>query len=318
LTSSPSDIDYLLGLEIDGESVFDHKVGQRGIKYNFRCRTGSNVTFFISLDYQGNATYRYPRVSLGSVPISFPTHVWDASATIKGFTLFDLSSEKDLKQATKAMIKSLWADPTQDGFEMLLRLPPKSVLKVDAITVERRTTHRWNSEQSKNIFLQVAENQVLKITPSVLDPNILVAKSAPHEDMVKQGRYWWRASIISPAIDDILKARGKNAAESDTLNGQFDAADLFGEDYKCINPSADLSAIGTRIGHSGIGAMFRLAKTVVEKIDGIGYFNNAHKATTVKRNADPESGKDRDQDWTKTALVKWNPKPVTEQQKNKW
>lgn len=329
LTASPSDIDYLIGLKVDQRSLFEQTVFHRGIKYNFHCRTISNTRFIISLDHKGTPEFRYPRVQLGSVSMSFPAQVWDASAVVQGFPRFYPDAEDGLEEAASEMIKSLWIDPKSKQIQMLLRPPPQTIMKIDAVFVERRTSHRWISDQSEKIFLKVTETQALDIIPSVLNPDVLVAKSAPHEEMVKQGKYWWQASITSPAIEEVLKQnfQAKNDIKPGTPSDSWKVADLFGADYKLIAPTAQLTAVGAKIGHSGIGAMFRLAKLIVPNIDAIGFFNKG-PAAYVKRNTEVAStitsGEARSciiaqgQDWKNTALVKWNPTPEVQRRKHKW
>lgn len=329
LTASPSDIDYLIGLKVDQRSLFEQNVFHRGIKYNFHCRTSSNTRFIISLGHQGTPEFRYPRVQLGSVSMSFPAQVWDASAVVQGFPRFYPDAEDGLEDAIGEMIKSLWIDPKSKHIQMLLRLPPQTIMKIDAVFVDRRTSHRWISDQSEKIFLKVTETQALDMIPSVLDSDFLVVKSAPHEEMVKQGKYWWQASITSPAIEEVLKQnfQAKNDIKPGTPSDSWKVADLFGADYKLIAPTADLSAVGAKISHSGIGAMFRLAKVIVPNIDAIGFFNKG-PAAYVKRNTEVDStvasGEARSctvaqgQDLKNNVLVKWNPTPEVQRRKHKW
>ena len=328
LTSSPADIDYLIGLKINEKPLFDQHVNLRSIKYEFHCRASPNKIFIISVDQERNITLRHPRVHLGAVSMSFPAQVWDACAVMQGSTNFNLKSVPGLENALREMIGSIWIDPERDGFQMLLRPPSTEIMTISAVFVERRTSHRWISEQSKRIYLKVTETQIPNMTPSIVDPKILVVKSAPHEEMIKHGKRWWQASITSAEVEQTLRENMK--IRPGTRNDAWNAADLFGEDIKLINPATELSALGSSVGHSGIGAMFRLARIVVENVDAIGFFNNGPAAHVTKNTTDrgvsagaisggARSGSiAKSQDLRNMALVKWNPSAELKRKKGKW
>jgi hypothetical protein len=326
LTSSPADIDYLVGMKIKDKPLFDQKVSFRGIRYEFDCTDHLAKAFTISVDPHKNTTIRRPRINLGSVSMSFPAQVWDASAVIHGFAGFSLKPDSKLGIAVKKMVDSIWIDPESQTFQMLLRPPPGEILKINAIVVERRTSHRWMSEQSKQIYLKVTETQVPSLTRSVLDSDILVATSASHEEMIKHGKKWWQASITSVEVENALKP--KKPIKLGTCNDLWDASDLLGADIRLLDPTAELSTLGTTIGQSGIGAMFRLAKIVVEEIDAIGSSNQGpayrirnttdRGASTNIISAGARSGTvAQSQDWN-MALVKLTPPPEMRQKKRKW
>ncbi|KAJ5367156.1 hypothetical protein N7541_001097 [Penicillium brevicompactum] len=324
LTSTPSDIDYLIALEIDGKPVFEQFADQRGIRYILQCRTSSGQAFIISIDHRGTTTTRYGRVELGSVSISFPDRVWDASAAIQGYTHFFPDQVEGLQEAVEKLANSLWLDPGSERIQMLLRIPDKGVMTLQGIVVERRTNHRWISDQSKNVYLKVTETQVLAITPSVLDPNVLVARADPHEEMVKLGKYWWQASVMNPMIEKVLQKtyEPKPNVKPGTPTESWNVIDLLGSEAQVLYPEIKLSPLGARIGQSGIPAMFRLARILVQNIDAIGYYNKGPTAY-LKRNTsalgESKTGSVLpSRDLKNAAVAKWIPSAEIMRKKHKW
>ncbi|CAG8927086.1 unnamed protein product [Penicillium salamii] len=323
LTTSPSDIDYLVALKVDQKPMFEQKATYAGIRYHFHCHTRSGLDFVIYFDRQGNIFSRYAPVPLGNVSMSFPAQVWDASASIKGSTYFYLQNEPGLKEAVDKMKDSLWVDPKSEQLQMLIRPPPEEIMTIDKVVMERRASHRWLSQRNKDIFLRVTESQVLEMTPSILDPKVLVIKSIPYEEMVRQCKYWWSASIHNPVIDKALKENfnpGSQAPGESTKT--WTPTDLLGADAKLFDPFIELHPLGQRIGHFGIIPMFELAKIVVQNIDAIGYHNRG-PASHLKQDPDfwgkgKMKGAPKTDVARHTELVRWKPPEKVAVKKHKW
>lgn len=324
LTSSPVDIDYLIDLEVNQSRLFDQKYSHRGVKYEFWCRVGPNRTIVISVNEYGHAMIRYPEVSLGTVHLSFPSQVWDAAARVQGFIEYITGADPELDEAARTMAKSIRIEPNNKKLRMLVRLPPASKIKIEKVFMERWSRHPYRSEKSKDLFLQISETQELLATPSILDPGIMVFQNAPLEKMVKDGKQWWQASIISSKVDDIMKSN--SFLEPGDRNESWCATDLLGADITNVVPSTanqELSTLGAEVGHSGIGAMFQLARTVVQKIDAVGYWNRGPASLDRCTN----TSNDRSQGGTGTVkessnylgkqLVPWAP-PAGVKEKHKW
>ncbi|KAJ5857919.1 hypothetical protein N7455_008813 [Penicillium solitum] len=324
LTSSPVDIDYLIDLETNQSRLFDQKYSHRGVKYEFWCRVGPNRTIVISVNEYGHAMIRYPEVSLGTVHLSFPSQVWDAAARVQGFIEYITGADPELDEAARTMAKSIRVEPNNKHLRMLVRLPPASKIKIEKVFMERWSRHPYRSERSKDLFLQISETQELLATPSILDPGIMVLQNAPLEKMVKGGKQWWQASIVSSKVDDIMKSN--SFLEPGDRNESWCATDLLGADITNIVPSTanqELSTLGAEVGHSGIGAMFQLAKTVVQKIDAVGYWNRGPASLDRRTN----TSNDRSQGGTGTVkdssaylgkqLMPWAP-PAGIKEKHKW
>ncbi|CAI7590508.1 unnamed protein product [Penicillium glandicola] len=285
LTSSPTDINYIIDLEVNQSRLFDQRYSHRGVKYEFWCRVGPNRTIVISVNEYGHAMIRYPEVSLGTVHLSFPSQVWDAAASVQGFIEYITGADPELDEAARMIAKSIRIEPNNKHLRMLVRLPPASKIRIEKAFMERWSRHPYRSERSKDLFLQISETQELLPTASVLDPAVVVFQNAPLEKMVKDGKQWWQASIVSSKVDDIMKSN--SFVEPGERNESWCATDLLGSDITHIVPSTadqELSILGAEVGHSGIGAMFQLAKTVVQKIDAVGYWNRGPASIDQRTN----------------------------------
>ncbi|KAJ6186471.1 hypothetical protein N7519_007772 [Penicillium mononematosum] len=324
LTSSPADIDFLVDLEVNQSRLFDQKYSHRGVKYEFWCRVGPNRTIVVSVNEYGDAMIRYPEVSLGTVHLSFPSQVWDAAARVRGFIEYNTGADPELEEAARMMAKSIQIEPNNKHLRMLVRVPPVSKIKVDKVFMERWSRHSYLSQKSKDIFLQISETQELLATPSVLDQGIMVLQNVPLEKLVKDGNQWWQASIVSSKVDDIMKSN--SFLQPGDRNESWCATDLLGADVANVVPSTadqELSTLGAEVGHSGIGAMFQLAKTVVQKIDAVGYYNRGPASLDKRTN----TSNDRSQGGSGTVkesstylgkqMVPWVPQTGTKE-KHKW
>ena len=145
--------------------------------------------------------------------------------------------------------------------------------------------------ETQDIFLQITEVQDLLIGSSTSDSQALRARCAPLLEMNKKDRQWYEVFLISPAIEAILKANAN--VEIGERTDDWRSPDLLGKDAMLssdndIPPSElgdsgngdtsmalspPLSPVATAIGKAGLGELLALTKTVVEKIDGIGFFN---------------------------------------------
>ncbi|KAI2709250.1 hypothetical protein CBS147332_6309 [Penicillium roqueforti] len=323
LTTSPADIDYLIDLEVNQSRLFDRKYSHRGVKYEFWCRVGPNRTIVISVNEYGHAMIRYPEVSLGTVHLSCPSQVWDAAARVHGYIEYITGADPELDEAARMMAKSIRVEPNNKHLRMLVRAPPASKIRIEKVFMERWSRHPYRSKKSKGLFLQISESQELFATPSVLDPSIMVLQNASLEKMVKDGKQWWQASIVSSKVDDIMKSN--SFLEPGDRNESWCATDLLGADVRRVLPSdanQKLSTLGGEVGHSGIGAMLQLAKTVVQKIDAVGYWNRGpasldKRANTSTGRSQGGTGMVKASSTLGKQMVPWN-QPTELKGKHKW
>ncbi|PLN82738.1 hypothetical protein BDW42DRAFT_200279 [Aspergillus taichungensis] len=128
----------------------------------------------------------------------------------------------------------------------------------------------------QDVFLQVTEVQDLLIGVSSSCKQALRARCTSLPDMLKNGRMWYEASLVSPAIDELLRQNAN--IEIGEATEDWRGVDLFGRDVTLFeNRSSGFteapSPVSVAIGTAGIGDLLRIVKTVVEKIDGVGYWN---------------------------------------------
>ncbi|XHG03342.1 hypothetical protein AWENTII_006653 [Aspergillus wentii] len=144
---------------------------------------------------------------------------------------------------------------------------------------QNSTTHDSEITENQDIFLQIMEVQDLFVGSSLSDTQAVRARCASLPEMQKKGRQWYEASLISPSIEAMLKSNAN--VEVGERTDDWRSADLLGDDAAILSDGEDssppspspLSAVATAIGATGLGHLLRLAKTVVEKIDGIGFRN---------------------------------------------
>ena len=88
--------------------------------------------------------------------------------------------------------------------------------------------------------------------------------------MIRTGRQWYEVSLISPAIEDLLKSNA--SMEVGERTEDWRSSDLLGKDASLLSPLAT-TPVSSAVGSAGIGELLRLTQTVVEKLDGVGYWN---------------------------------------------
>lgn len=163
------------------------------------------------------------------------------------------------------------------------------------------------NDNDNDIFLQVTEVQDLLIGSSTSDSQALRARCAPHPEMIKKDRLWYEVSLVSPAIEAFLKANtdveiGERTEDWRSPNLLGNHATLVADDYGMSNlnlssspsssspsplpdPAPLLSPVASAVGTAGLGDLLRVTKTVVEKIDGIGFWNYGPGVEAVRLSA---------------------------------
>ena len=323
LTTAGSDVDHIVDLKTskaDGKRhLFEQEYTEYNVSYEFHCRTTADKPFTIAVDEQGKHSIRKPATTLGAVNLHFPRQTWDASAVLGGIVEHIVGSDPELEEAVQHLVDNLWVQPDKSLVRIFSRLPKGNKFVIEKVFMKRWTRHRHirsgdsttpnanisgtrtspenapsptPDTETQDIFLQITEVQDLLIGSSTSDSQALRARCAPLPEMHKKDRQWYEGSLVSPAIEAILKANAN--VELGERTDDWRSPDLLGKDAMLSSDndipaselggdsgngdtsmalSPPLSPVATAIGKAGLGELLALTKTVVEKIDGIGFFN---------------------------------------------
>ncbi|KAL2009560.1 hypothetical protein VTN00DRAFT_5367 [Thermoascus crustaceus] len=170
--------------------------------------------------------------------------------------------------------------------------------KLNPVTPKKQMTRAEESSDAgetdndrQDIFLKITEVQELFTGTAASDPSALRARCLHPDEMAKKGRLWYEVSVVSPAIEDVLHSNV--SLELGERTEDWCSSDLMGNEANLVTPNhpntttnhdnnndnndvkdSTISPVAAAIGKAGIGEMFRLLTTVVEKIDGIGFWNS--------------------------------------------
>ncbi|KAE8382179.1 hypothetical protein BDV26DRAFT_254006 [Aspergillus bertholletiae] len=138
-----------------------------------------------------------------------------------------------------------------------------------------------SSEQleAHDLLLQVTEVQNLLIGSSPVDTQAIRARCAPLAEMVRRGRQWYEVSLVSSAVDAILKSNAN--IEVGERTDDWRSLDLFGNNAillhdnmpDCPDPELQPRPVASAVGAAGIGDLLRLTKEIVQSMDGVGFWN---------------------------------------------
>lgn len=314
LTTAGSDVDHIVDLKTSkaegNRHLFEQEYTEYNVSYEFHCRTTADQPFVIAIDEQGRHVIRKPSKTLGAVNLHFPKQTWDASIVLGGIIEHIMGSDPELEEAVQYLVDNLWVQPDKSLVRILSRLPKDNKFVIERVLMKRWTRHRHirpvdtvpakkvpsdnpnpsspsdsqdqvlvlatTENENNDIFLQVLEVQDLLIGSSTSDSQALRARCAPIPEMLKKDRLWYEVSLVSPAIEAILKANA--GVEIGERTEDWRSTDLLGKDALLFSDDIGhdiplLSPVATAIGAAGLGELFTLTKIVVEKIDGIGFWN---------------------------------------------
>lgn len=294
LTTSGTDIDYFFELgaedESDTQPYFEEEPTTRQVCYEFHCQTKNSTDIVIVIDESGAVTINRPEFVLGAANIHFPLNIWDLRATVKGTQEYIAAPESGIAETVKCIVDNLYIPPDRTRVILFTRVPEDSALRITKILMKRTTRHKYtgkyvldNSEPSDSnceqpVFLQITEVQRLISGNNPMDKNAIRVRSIGSEAMVEGSRLWFEASIVSPAIEEVLEANKNltigervNSWRSDDLLGA--ESHLGGNITETDRPDEFLTTAERTIGSSAIGSLFRVARKVVEKIDVVGWAN---------------------------------------------
>ncbi|PWY71089.1 hypothetical protein BO94DRAFT_539628 [Aspergillus sclerotioniger CBS 115572] len=175
-----------------------------------------------------------------------------------------------------------------------VRSPAKAVQGANASASARldETNHKVQgsstseNQTNEDLYLQILEVQDLVIGTTSDEQAVRARALQPHE-MIRRGRLWYEASLMSPAIESILKSNTN--LEIGERTDDWCRVDLFGRDaaiigdkQKSLASDTPTGPVATAIGCGGLGDLLRLARVVVGKADGIGYWNEGPGAVVAE------------------------------------
>ncbi|KAL4890611.1 hypothetical protein BDV59DRAFT_92189 [Aspergillus ambiguus] len=292
--------------------LFEQSYSDYSVTYEFHCLTKAYKPFVVVVEEDGKHFIEKPLTTMGAVNLHFPGHIWDARVALNGSIESAVDMAPDVEEAVQHLVDHIWVEPARSLLHIFTKLPPGSQFTVNKVLLKRWTRHRhirpdeapskrastdessgqpgcpsaWramanggSATEAQDIFLQITEIQDLLIGTSQ-DHRAMRARCAPAGEMTKHGRLWYEVTLVSPVIETILKAN--RTLEVGERTDDWRSIDLFGNNatFLCNDGSsggdtpATLSPVATAVGNAGLGELFRLTKTVVEKIDDIGHWNS--------------------------------------------
>ncbi|RAL09796.1 uncharacterized protein BO97DRAFT_310485, partial [Aspergillus homomorphus CBS 101889] len=309
LTTSGADIDHIVDIrtsKADGKRrLFEQDYTDYGVSYEYHFRTRSNKVYMVAIDENGSHSIREPGKALGGVNFHFPGHTWDARMSVSKATGFACDTNSDIEQIAQHLIKSIWIEPDKFLIRIYTRLPTEIENKVtlENVYMKRWTRHRHlqpgeaasasgpkaatvadkvcndDGNATSHIFLQITEVQDLIHGKHPTEPEVKRARATPPADMVSNGRLWYEVALVSPAIDALLNSNAD--LEVGERSSDWRGIDLFGRDAAALlgggggggGEHQKPSPVAKAIGHAGLGDLLSLAKTVIQRIDAVGFWN---------------------------------------------
>lgn len=155
-------------------------------------------------------------------------------------------------------------------------------------------------ERRPEIFLKITEVQDLFTGYHPADARVMRARCMTREEMVRKGRLWYEASIVSSSIEEILQSNA--SIELGESTNDWSSVDLLGNETHLAESSSSstnknstvsstaLNPVAAAIGNTGIGEMYRVAKKVVERIDGVGHWDDSPQTATLLAGGNNNTG----------------------------
>lgn len=291
LTTCGSEIDHVLDMKTSkaqGKSpMFEETFSQYNISYDFHCRTRTNELFIIAIDEKGEHTIQHPKSALGAVNMHFPGRIWDARAVVGSAFQYQPGSFTELEKAAQYIADHLWI-PAEKNIRIHTSLPKGSKITIDKVFMKRWTHHRClrpgestapesPTNEAQNVLLQVTEFQDLFIGLGARESSEqqhVRARFTTPEEMIQRGKVWYELSLVSPAIETILKTN--TTLEVGEKTEDWCSADLCRLTTAAPveqAPGSPRAPISAPTGAGSFTEMMKVAKALVAKMDGVGACN---------------------------------------------
>jgi hypothetical protein len=299
-----------------GGRMFEEKFSDYGVVYEFYCRTKDKGAIVITIDEGGNVRIRQSDTFLGAVNVHFPLHTWDASGILKGTSDHVRGVDSTLDDAIDDIIGSVWVQPGRSLIRIFCQLPREDSLQIEKVLMKRWTRHRYirpgeanlrtesavgerktdmvpawsgksrgddstvdSDEHRPEIFLKITEVHDLLTGVHPTDSTVLRARCVTREEMARKERLWYEFSVVSSTIEEILQSNA--SIELGETTHDWSSVDLLGNETHLagVNLNAAANPLAAAIGNTGIGEMYRVVKMIVERIDGVGQWDNSSEAS---------------------------------------
>ncbi|KAL5357634.1 hypothetical protein BJX96DRAFT_172706 [Aspergillus floccosus] len=310
VTAAGSDVDHVVDLKTSrGQGkrrLFEQEYSEYNVTYEFHCLTKAYKPLVIVVEEDGKHSIRKHSPTLGALHLHFPGQVWDARVALSGSIESAVDVPPEIEEAAQYLVDHVWVQPERSLLHIFTKLPAENQITIEKVLMKRWTRHRYirpdestskgvsntmpprctssasdrgsmssasSTGDGPDIFLQITETQDLIIGRTPHDYQAVRARCDAVRDMAKNGRMWYEVSLVSPAVEAILRAN--ITLEVGERTDDWRSIDLFGNNVTYLrgDPSS-VSPVATAIGNAGLGELFRLTKEVVEKMDGIGYWNS--------------------------------------------
>ncbi|KAL4957378.1 hypothetical protein BDW69DRAFT_180696 [Aspergillus filifer] len=290
LTVCGPELDHIVDLKTpkaQGKTrMFEQTPCERNVSYELHCRIRTDKLLIIVIDEQGGYTIQNPKSVLGAVNMHFPGQIWDARAMVGSALPYRSGSFPEFEEVAEYLVDHLWI-PAERHIRIHMALRKGAKVAIEKAFVKRRALHPYvradqptsdfKGSENATILLQVTEVQDLfigiKVQQSANSQHVR-ARYSTSDDMIESGKVWYELSLVSSAIETILKTNASLKVGECTK--EWCSSDLFGDAAASLTgqpADSPKSPAAVAIGNTGIADMLQVAKSVVENMDNVGACN---------------------------------------------
>ncbi|OKL58601.1 hypothetical protein UA08_06103 [Talaromyces atroroseus] len=272
LTASGVDVDSVVDLEWSkkgAERMFEEQAADWGIAYEYHCRTKNGFAFVITLNEHGQASFQQAESALGSSTIHFPHRTWDLNLILKGaMNFYHHRQDPHLEATINDFVKSI---SLQSGNSLTIYCtePANGLFSVEKILMKRWARHKHlpiDREVKSGLMLKVLEVQEFTTGRNPSHPTLVRGRIPilERQEWASKKRLWFEVSIVSDEIQKLLVSN--QDLELGQKTRKWNPTDLLGEEIDLKNNPAKAYAVTLAVGNSGLGNMFRLGKSVLDRL----------------------------------------------------
>lgn len=272
ITASGADVDSIVDLtwsKKKAKRMFEEETTDRGIVYEWYCHMKHGFAFVIALDENGQASLRQTDSDLCSSTMHFPHRTWDLNLILRGsMNLYHNLQDPKFDAAINDFVKSVRLHPGS-SLEIYGTEPANRLFSVDKILMKRWTRHKHipaDQEAESNLMLKVVEVQEFVMGRNSNNAASIRGRISIDDRHVcaSNQRLWFEVSIVSDEIQKLLTSNRE--LELGQKTDKWDPVDLLGDEVELKGISAESSPTARAIGSSGLGNMFRLGKSLLDRV----------------------------------------------------